>query len=463
MKIAVIPIDNRPICYDIIEDILNQDTSIELFMPDIKDLGGLNHNSNINAIFEFIKNLPCVDYFIVSLDTVAYGGLISSRRTNENFDVIQKRMEEFKSLVEQKGCKTLAFSSIMRISNNNINEEEKEYWAQWGKRIFEWSYWLHKSEKEQTHNCVLNKIPDDILEDYLSSRKRNFEINKMYLKWAKSGFFDTLIYSKDDCAEYGLNIKEAQELENLSKNLNNVFVKTGADEIPLSLISRALNRNLNEKINLVFSYPQSTNLISKYEDVSILNCAKGQISLAGLECDENANYTFLINNFETEQGDLVLGDKINITKSPKKFFQLPYFIADVNNANGADDGFIRQLFLEKTDNFFGYCAYNTSANTIGCALLNFIVKLRAQKQNTYNHSAFLKIQFIRFLDDWAYQAKIRKNIKNSLDFKQALIENIPKLNILAKDISKFLNFYPKEITYSLPWERSFEIRIRVRE
>ena len=36
MKIAVIPIDNRPICYDIIEDVLSIDNSYELFMPEIE-------------------------------------------------------------------------------------------------------------------------------------------------------------------------------------------------------------------------------------------------------------------------------------------------------------------------------------------------------------------------------------------------------------------------------------------
>ena len=46
-KVALIPIDNRPICYDLAYDILNVDSSIELFMPDIKDLGGLTTKSNI--------------------------------------------------------------------------------------------------------------------------------------------------------------------------------------------------------------------------------------------------------------------------------------------------------------------------------------------------------------------------------------------------------------------------------
>ena len=265
IKIALIPIDNRPICYDLIKDILAIDKNIKLFLPDLAYLGGLTTKSDTDKLFNFIENLDDIDYLIVSLDTIAYGGLVSSRRCDDDFSKIKAKMEKFKEIASKKAKKILAFSSIMRISNNNINEEEKEYWAQWGKRIFDWSYYLHKSEMEKSYNCVHNIIPNEILEDYLNTRKRNFEINEMYLSWAKEGFFDTLIFSKDDCAQYGLNVKEAQELEKeiKEKNITNAKIKTGADEIPLSLISRALNKN-PIKINPVFIEENSINLISNH-------------------------------------------------------------------------------------------------------------------------------------------------------------------------------------------------------
>ena len=134
MKIAFIPIDNRPICYDIIKDILSINSNIELFMPDIKYLGGLRKSADIDNIFEFIKKLDKIDYFIVCLDTLAYGGLIPSRRVGDSFDEIKKRILKFRESVASKCSKILAFSSIMRISNNNINEEEKTYWDKYGKK-----------------------------------------------------------------------------------------------------------------------------------------------------------------------------------------------------------------------------------------------------------------------------------------------------------------------------------------
>lgn len=465
MKIAVIPIDNRPICYDLIKDTLAIDKNIQLFLPELKDLGGLTTQSNIDRLFAFIENLDIVDYLIVSLDTIAYGGLVSSRRCNDSYSEIKERIEKFKELASSKAKKILAFSSIMRISNNNINEEEKEYWSQWGKRIFDWSYYLHKTEIERTYNCVHNTIPSEILNDYLNTRKRNFEINKIYLKWAQEGFFDTLILSKDDCAEFGLNVKEALELEDIinKQNIKNAKIKTGADEIPLSLISRALSYNQEIKINPIFKYEKSINKISKYEDISIKNCALAQIELAGLKLDiKNSDLNLFINNFEYEQGDLVLGDKINFTKEKINFPITPYFVADVNNANGADSEFIQQLLKENIDNFFGYCGYNTSANTIGCAIFIAIVKFLALKNKSFDKDAFLKIQLIRLLDDWVYQAISRKFVRESApEFKKALFEKETELNSYAQKICEFLEYYPNKITYSLPWNRSFEIRILI--
>lgn len=459
-KIALIPIDNRPICYDLVKDILSIDDSIELKLPELNLLGGLTSSSDIEGILDFINNLESVDYLIVSLDTVAYGGLVNSRKCPEDFETIKKRIEKFKLIAKSRAKKILAFSSIMRISNNNINEEEKLYWAQWGKRIFDWSYYLHKSEVLKCANCVCNKVPEDILEDYLNTRKRNFEINKIYLNWAKEGFFDTLILSKDDCAEFGLNVKEALELKNIieKESIDNVLIKTGADEIPLSLISRAINKDIT--INPIFVNENSKSLISKYEDISIENCVLSQLEIANCKVGKGLN--LIVNNFKTEQGDLVLGDVVN-SIDKKIDFEGDFFIADVNNANGADRALIEQLFSYKyKNNFYGYCGYNTSANTLGCTILAASVKYNAIKNNTFNETNFKKLQFVRFMDDWSYQAINRKFVRESAPyFLEALKQKEKELDCDSKKISEFLNYYPKKLSYSLPWDRSFEIRIEV--
>ena len=77
-KIAFVPIDNRPITYLLTEQITDIDNNLKLFMPKRELLGGLIKPSNINAVLDWLQNLETVNLIVLSLDTIAYGGLVSS-------------------------------------------------------------------------------------------------------------------------------------------------------------------------------------------------------------------------------------------------------------------------------------------------------------------------------------------------------------------------------------------------
>ena len=443
MNIGFIPIDNRPVCYTLAKDITAIDKSLKLFIPPRELLGDLKKYANTEELFDWINTLPELDAFIISLDTIAYGGLIPSRRCPDSFEDIKSRILKFKEILSKKKAKIYAFSSIMRISNNNINEEEKEYWSKWGKKIFDYSYHTHRLGCE---SCITNISPTEILDDYLNTRKRNFEINKIYLEWQKEGFFDTLIFSKDDCAEYGFNVQEAKILEQLGG-----FTKTGADEIPLTLLARAINKNL--KVAPIFIEPETKNLISNYEDVSIETSVKGQLELAGCKITntEEADILLFINNFKDHQGEIVM--KIG-TEPYDKIWQIPqkpYMIADVRFANGADNNFVKEIFKNPIDkNFYGYSAWNTSANTLGSLICTAKTKFNAMN---YDKNAFLQLQMTRFLDDWAYQANCRQ-LQTEPDIKELK-------NIMTPYKTKIEKFLRKEfdVKYKYPWNRLFEVEI----
>ena len=444
MKLAFVPIDNRPVCYTLPKLLAEIDESIEFYIPDRKYLGGLKQEADIDHLFEWLITLPKLDAIILSLDTLAYGGLIPSRRCPETFEQIKERIETLKEILEGKDAKIYAFSSIMRISNNNYNEEEKEYWSKWGKKIFAYSYHTHEGNRE---SCITNLIPSEILDDYIETRRRNFEINKIYLQWQKEGLFETLIFSKDDCAEYGFNVQEAQVLEKMG-----AYTKTGADEIPLSLLSRAIQGEI--KICPKFLEPESKNLISNYEDVSIEKSVLGQIELAGCKItdEENSDIILYINNFKNNQGEIVM--KVGTESFSKTFTtpNKPYMIADVRFANGADNNFVKELFKNKIDdeNFYGFSAWNTSANSLGSLICGAKIKFFAKK---YNEKEFKKLQITRFLDDWAYQANVRQQLEKP---------NIEKTTELMKDFEKTLEKVLNTniaVNYKFPWERLFEVEV----
>ncbi|DAB06522.1 TPA: hypothetical protein CPT92_06375 [Candidatus Gastranaerophilales bacterium HUM_13] len=430
MKICFIPIDNRPVCYNLAKDIAAIDENIELFIPPREFLGDLTRSAGVNEIIEWIENIPECDAMVISLDTIAYGGLIPSRRFTDSLEDIKSRLKRLKPSLKNK--KVYAFSSIMRISNNNYNEEEKEYWKDWGKKIFEYSY-----------SGVNDGIPQAILDDYLATRKRNFEINKTYLNWG----LNTLIFSKDDCAPKGFNVDEARELERLGAK-----TKTGADEIPLTLLARAIEKEI--KVFVEFTEPDYKDCISNYEDVSIEKSVQGQLELGGftqVQTREEADVILIVNNFIEKQGEHVMGWT---TQPFRKTFtppDKPYAIADVRYANGADNDFVEQL-LPQIDlkNFYGYAGWNTSANTIGSLLAGVKVRWNAGK---YNEAAFKRLQIIRFLDDWAYQANVRGMIENPCDIQDLMKPYEIKLAEIFGQIPP--------IEYLYPWSRKFEVEISI--
>ncbi len=468
MKIAMIPIDNRPVCYCLPIDISSFCTNVDILLPPRELLGGLKTQAKMNAILEWLENLEKIDVLVVSLDTIAYGGLVASRRTTDTFEQIKNRLEKLKTIIVDRKIKTYAFSSIMRISNNNINEEEKEYWNIWGKKIFDYSFNLHKSQKIKSYDsnakfsCIRQIIPSYILDDYFSTRNRNFNINKLYLEWQKEGIFEYLVFSKDDCAQYGVNVSEAEELQEIiDKNKLNAIAKTGADEIPLSLLSKALNDFKKSKIKIYpqFLRPDEINLISKYEDISIYDSVKGQIELSGAilaEDAKSADLVLLINNFKDEQGELVMGVSTKPFNGDFDLPNKPYFVVDVAFANGADNVFINKLFSKQIDlnNYYGFAAWNTSANSLGSAICAALFKFQCEVKI----EEFKRQQFIRLADDWAYQSNCREKIK-----KLTNTPDIPQISQLMepyiKKIEKFLDYSQKKICYAFPWNRFFEIEI----
>ena len=66
MKVAFVPIDNRPVCYTLPELIAGIDSDIEFFLPKRVLLGDLNKQADIDGLFSWLKELPELDAMVLS-------------------------------------------------------------------------------------------------------------------------------------------------------------------------------------------------------------------------------------------------------------------------------------------------------------------------------------------------------------------------------------------------------------
>jgi len=290
----------------------------------------------------------------------------------------------------------------------------------------------------------------------------------------REGILDYLVLSQDDTAEFGLNVQEKNELQKIIDEfkLKNVVVKTGADEIPSSLMTRSILAfsKITPSVYPLFFDENSKNIISRYEDITIENSVNGQITLSGAKVAENieeADLVMVVNAPLKTQDDLcmkVFNDENNEEQTNKicdfiKNNSRPFFIADIKNANGGNDLLMDKLLTLDFDKslLYGYSGWNTTGNTLGSTLSIALSRFISEKTDNFNEEMFKKALFVRLMDDWIYQSIVRQTIRDKGDMSILTDE----MNKYVQKIADFVGFKPKDVKFSYPWDRTFEIEITV--
>ena len=523
MKTLLIPLDDRPVTYAF-PALVAKMARVEAILPARHLLGSLTKPAQIDELLNFAeavitKQEPAA--VIVCLDSLLYGGLITGRRSQDDFKTIMARLDrikKWKSLTARPPV-VMAQSSIMRVSDNYDNTEEKEYWSRFGREIFEWSACLHRLSRGEKPTAGLlesleRRIPPEIRQDYLDTRRRNFTTNMTLLKSMNEGYIDHLIFSQDDSGAYGLNVSEKERLIATSAQLgltDKVSIYAGADEVMLTLLARLLiaeglrqtsTTSANQSENLSarapgvvvhFSPSQCAGVASRYEGQDLGTTVGSHIDASGLRIKESTSgtgndtrpnpHTFclIIHGPNERQGDHIslpgLADlsQLDSSGTVKQTMDLieqsghaGVLIADVAYANGGDPKLIEALLkrpelLAKVKSYGGWnTAGNTMGSTLAIAVAYWFSVLEQKTESPQAVPAELRklsdahkqCLFVRLVDDWAYQACVRK-LLNGEPSTQKLAELIGPY--IGK-INSALAMEPS-VRLSFPWKRTFEIEI----
>ena len=497
----LLPVDNRPVTC-IFPQLICSLAGLNVLAAPRHLMGSLSAPTDIEAMWRWLEQAVLqveTGAIFICLDSLLYGGLIPARRSNDSLEIILARAEQIANLKKLAGgnLKIYAQSSIMRISDNYDNSEEKSYWSEYGREIFHWSELLHKKEigmldTELELEKAQLKIKNEIRTDYLSTRERNFNINKKIIDYVVSGDIDYLIFSQDDSGKFGLNVLEKDKLMRIAKekNISNIQAYAGADEVLMSLVAYHLNsqRQILPEISVRYSAPTGKDIASNYEGQSIGRSLECQAKAQGLQINQSdgkvgsgnvsdvkssdVDFMVIVHTGLDEQGDHIwlpgLKDLRLIETSTSavqaialiEHSKAPVIICDVVYSNGADPALI-DLLLKRPQLFekiWSYAGWNTTGNTIGSALAVGSACLYANTNGALNKQDRLNLLFLRLLDDWAYQTQVRKELPPG-QLTEYVKELTPLMDKYAAILTKALNFKPHSIKYSLPWQRSFEVEI----
>jgi hypothetical protein len=539
---VLLPLDDRPVNYDY-PTYLARLAGYELRLPARDWLGNPWRDSQHQRL---VNEAESADMLILALDTLAYGGLIPSRTSREPLASVVERLSVLKDIkAKRPQLPILASSVILRISRADSSEEEKDYWATYGSAMFRLSYLEHKislgeasPEEKVERSDLAKRIPSDVYTDYLAGRQRNHMVNLRMVDWLAEGVFDFLLLPQDDTADYGWNIAEARKLQATlrRKNLTDRGITyPGADEIGCLLIASAACRQAKfiPSIFVRYSSILSASVITSYEDRPIHELIKAHLTPLGgtiAAAPTRADLQLFMNAPAHAQGDASLqwlismgevtppddrstgmsaypngieADPIFRTtrremespeRSPEEFVRLllveikkkhPVALADLAYVNGSDLTLGNLLIQhEEIARLTAYGGWNTAGNTLGTVLAHAVLRLLAQKngvdpEQTRAHYEFL---FLRLLDDYFYQARVRSlclledlpglNLSPSMERLPApMVEMVEKrvrerLLLAGNELEKlFINAgVLKQVRVEniyLPWQRLFEVGFNV--
>ncbi len=490
-KIVLLPLDERP-CNYIFPKRLFEQEDIEIVRPD--QLGNKKQPADVNKVAEFLKK-ECMDAdgLVLSVDMMLYGGLVPSRIHY----LEESRLKELASLVKvlkKLNPKLLiyAFQVIMRCPDYSSGDEEPDYYEEYGRMIHKAGDVIHRSRlgicDSEELETILNQIDREKLNDYISRRECNRELNYTMIDFVKQGLIDALVIPQDDSTAYGYAAidQEAVRLRITEEGLaDRILMYPGADEVALTLVSRMVNKIKGKKPKVYVKYAceGSKALIPLYEGNSLETTIKYQILSAGCQLTdsyENSDIILavtapsikMVESIEQpckEKGYMVernLPELIDFIKDRIAEGKI-VTIADNAYANGGELQLVQLLNQNQLlKQIAGYAGWNTSANTLGTAIAEGV---HAYHYNiTLEHMNFL---MERYIEDGGYCSVVRKNITTELPGYGMDYFNVrePDGVISARvkeELERFIKEYLSSVAPNIsldkvwmPWSRMFEVGI----
>jgi hypothetical protein len=489
--VLYIPIDDRPVNLDYVVATAKA-AGINIVTPPVSLLGSRGIDGNADDLWDWLfTKAPKADDAVLSVDSLLYGSLVSSRTHNINLPVIEDRLNRFNKLKSlNPRLKIYINSTIMRTPKSGEDNEEPPYYETCGASIFHITALRDKAEtkalssNEQSElDELLGQVPNDILADWYARREKNFLANRQLIDQTKKNVFTYFLLGRDDCSPLSQSHMESRHLAKETASLPESIYAClpGADELGILLLTRAINSSDARipNVRIMYAPGAGPNTIPSYEDTKVGQTINAHIIAAGgiIKNTASADLVLAVNTpgngvtYEADSTSNHPGFRISSGLFTRIIAQeistgRPLAVADIAFANGADNTFMSEL--KKQNVLFKLAAYsgwNTASNTIGYTISQGML---AYKMPVADKNRLL---LVRFLDDWAYQANIREKIATEVLYPLGgnwsyLNEHSPKiaaetlrqLNVFA---ARNLPYPINKLSVSFPWNRMFEVKIDV--
>jgi hypothetical protein len=489
--LALVPLDNRP-CNLRFPQQIAAIAGKELRTPSESTLGFFNTPGNPAEIARWLRNLPEVEALVVSVDMLAYGGLVASRKPRVPQEEALERLEVLREWRQQHpNTPIYAFNVLMRLAITLDGDDAIAHYY----NVMRYARLVDEAERfnsdylREELRKVKHEIPPAVLNEYHAARARNHAVNLQMIEWLGQGVFDYLLITQEDATEFGLHRREQDELLARINELgiaDKFSLHPGADEAELTLLARHWNSGARFRVH--WSSREDAHHIAPFEDRPYDQAlAQHVAAVRGTlleESDTDADFEFFVNapvggsQNEEKDGDRALrAARLNhFVRQLVESVEAGKAVAlcDVAFPNGGDNLILEELEKRRVlGKLTAFSGWNTAGNTTGTVLATCV----ALKYAGFNEGAMkLAKQFLfeRLVDDWYYQARVRQRIeKTARELKLSPLRmeaeaSDPIESQARRELRGFAHLLAQRhfgaqlqrCEVALPWHRSFEVDLR---
>ena len=437
-KILYIPHDNRPVVNKQTIEVVER-AGYQVITPPPELLGNREDLGHPDRLWEWLENTTNnenkdIKAAVISSDSMIYGSLVGSRKHYYGTQLVLERTELFRNFRrEHKDLPIYVFGSVMRTPRTGeaSGYEEPDYYRNYGANIFRYTALIDKQElegltaREIKEKAFLEKlIPERAMTDWMSRRGKNFDANKKLIDMAQENTFNCLLLGRDDNAPFSQTHREGRNLQIYGNKIDPRRYQTiaGIDEVGLMVLARAINdlTNTTPTIFVSYNYGAGPEVIPSYSDEKIDKTINSEIVATGSKrVNDPARADFILavntnpngityeaagslNDWRDREGTNYFVNMVNNFVDDGR----PVAVADIAFANGSDNALMDRL--NGHDLLFklhAYAAWNTPTNSVGFALSTGILA------NKMKLSDKRQVLLTRYIDDWGYQANVRKVVK----------------------------------------------------
>ena len=491
-KILYVPIDNRPCNLAQVVQVAEK-LGYELLTPPEDIIGGYKFRGDADKMWNWVnETAPQANFAVLSTDSLLYGSLVASRIHTLEKNTIMERARRFKTFHENfPHLPIYLIGTVMRTPSYNF-KGEVPYYETHGAKIFQYTALIDKQEMnlltaadKRNLKRLEREIPREYLDDWFMRRAKNSDANELFIEYTRAGVFDYFLLGCDDSAEFSQTHRESRRLTELSSDMGKTVVQvtSGADELGMLMVARAINRDRDFRpfVSVEYNAGKGAKTFPAYCNEPIgISIDAAIIAVGGLRipAHERADLVLAVNtrgNGKTYESSNVKKNKFYLRGDLKTFIEpvknfiaqgYPVAIADISFANGADNALMRQL--KRNDLQYkirAYGGWNTATNSSGFLIgAGVLTHFMSDKD-------VAELLTTRYLDEWAYQANIRNEIVGASyglpgeGTPGELKDKLPPLEkLLNERMTAFAEknlilprrFRLTNLKFSLPWHRTFE-------